>query len=820
MNYITFRIWLQDVYISFLFVDISIKKIKKRRKIDTFAPLCLFCINRPYRISASGAGDTVLNNPLHFPKIFPHTLCQRNLAMGPNQIMFGIFDIKVGIPQNIIRQESGCQLHCQCRAAQCQRIDLSFRQCICRFMQKSLRKRTEDIQIHTGFFVFLAVLRHRIGGKANGISEVMTHKAGHNRIEIHHHNGRIIVRIEQNIIDLGIVMRNTHGQFTGLLHISQTAGILLHLHQPIDFLLNLLHSAHRIRFNCGLKLRIALAGIMKIRNCFMQLRNIEIRKLHLKLTKCLACIAHNIAVHHGRMRDGRDKICHSPEILTVNHIDLAVSGMVEMEGNLSGFLPADMLGYFIDIIHQLHRMAERIGVNILNQEGFRMSVVHEEPNLIGLIHISDLNCIVSQERSFNAEKSADLFQFLFQIHSNNYLSYWPAEYKNHFTYEALPLYRLYSIVRSNFLIINSQFDLVNKISIKSLIFTVFSLIPPTVHPQMMYKNTCLFHTPDLPHLIDTPQKLWYAENSRGRPENPPLCAYEPIAEFFRCGSLKQGGTVMIQTVIIDTLEGLLPLLSEQNYNPNIDRNRSSYLYRGIPDSSFELVTSLRLNCKQQAKNIEPSILRNFTKYAAIEEPSIERSVWNQMIVGQHHGLPTRLLDWSYSPLIGLHFSVTEPDLRDMGCHDCAVWRIDMAELHSMLPAKYQVQRRENKSTVFTVDMLIDVAPTLGQYDHDMGNSSMVIIEPPSIDPRIVNQYSFFSVVPSGMDSIEHFLETNTLHTVKYIIRKEMRWRVRDMLDQLNINERIIYPGLDGLSAWLARYYYVKDSDKNPRFSDS
>ena len=273
---------------------------------------------------------------------------------------------------------------------------------------------------------------------------------------------------------------------------------------------------------------------------------------------------------------------------------------------------------------------------------------------------------------------------------------------------------------------------------------------------------------------------------------------------------------MIQTVVIDTLEGLFPLLSEQNYNVNIDRYRSSYLYRGMPDSSYRLVTSLQLNCKQQAKAIEPSILRNFKKYAAIEEPSIERSVWDQMIVGQHHGLPTRLLDWSYSPLIGLNFAMTEPDLRDMEQHDCVVWRIDMAELHSKLPQKYQLKRRENKSTAFTVDMLRDVAPTLHQYDRDMGDRAMLIIEPPSIDPRIINQYSFFSVVPSGMGSIEQFLEEGTVHTVRYIIKKELRWRVRDMLDQLNINERIVYPGLDGLSAWLARYYYVKDSDADGR----
>ena len=270
---------------------------------------------------------------------------------------------------------------------------------------------------------------------------------------------------------------------------------------------------------------------------------------------------------------------------------------------------------------------------------------------------------------------------------------------------------------------------------------------------------------------------------------------------------------MVKITEITTLEDLRPLLTDQHYNRMIDRHRSSYLYRGMPDASFHLVTSLRQNCKQQAKNIEPSIIRNFTKYAAISEPIISTSVWRQIILGQHHGLPTRLLDWSYSPLIALNFAVTEQKLTNMELHDCAVWRMDMAELHAMLPKKYQAIRRANKSTVFTVDMLKEVAPTLHQYDQDMGSSSMVIIEPPSIDPRIVNQYSFFSVIPSDMEDIEDYLNRNTEHTVKYIIKKELRWRLRDMLDQLNINERIVYPGLDGLSAWLARYYYVKDNQK-------
>ena len=106
-------------------------------------------------------------------------------------------------------------------------------------------------------------------------------------------------------------------------------------------------------------------------------------------------------------------------------------------------------------------------------------------------------------------------------------------------------------------------------------------------------------------------------------------------------------------------------------------------------------------------------------------------------------------------------------------------------------------------------MLGELTGSLNQYDIDMGNQSMVVVEPPSINSRIINQYSFFSIVPMEMTDIEGFLDGRTEHTVKYIVDRHLRWRVRDMLDQLNISERIIYPGLDGLSKWIARHYYVK-----------
>ena len=266
---------------------------------------------------------------------------------------------------------------------------------------------------------------------------------------------------------------------------------------------------------------------------------------------------------------------------------------------------------------------------------------------------------------------------------------------------------------------------------------------------------------------------------------------------------------MIKIVKINKIEELDGILYEQEFDSTIERHRSSYLYRGLPNDKYSLATSLRRNCKNKQKELEKSILRNFTKYAAIEDKELKDSVWRQLIIGQHHGLPTRLLDWTYSPLMALNFATTGESLSDMSQNDCAIWKIDINEINRTLPDRYISKLERERAYLFTVEMLDELVEDLDVYDNEMGKKSMVLIEPPSIDQRIINQYSYFSMIPSEMEDIEKFFCDETNDTVKYVIDKELKWRIRDMLDQMNINERITYPGLDGLTKWIKRHYYVR-----------
>jgi FRG domain-containing protein len=86
-----------------------------------------------------------------------------------------------------------------------------------------------------------------------------------------------------------------------------------------------------------------------------------------------------------------------------------------------------------------------------------------------------------------------------------------------------------------------------------------------------------------------------------------------------------------------------------SWNEELGLHRSNDAYRGRGDATDDLSTKL-LRLDGDAATLERNLLRNFRKYAPGDAVP-DDPPWNWLALGQHHGLPTRLLDWTYSPYV-------------------------------------------------------------------------------------------------------------------------------------------------------------------------
>lgn len=238
------------------------------------------------------------------------------------------------------------------------------------------------------------------------------------------------------------------------------------------------------------------------------------------------------------------------------------------------------------------------------------------------------------------------------------------------------------------------------------------------------------------------------------------------------------------------------------YNPRIDRYKSRFAYRGVSSESYNMSTSL-MRLKGDYAKVEFHLLRQFKKYAYFEIEE-KKNDWFWLSLGQHHGLPTRLLDWSYSPNVALHFATSNTNNYDK---DGAIWKVNYKKVHEELPPILKGYMEEHKSWILTTEILSKLVPDLKTLDDKGGKNDFILFyEPPAIDQRIYNQFAYFSITSRPDLLIDDWLASRPEYWQKVIIPKELKWEIRDKLDQNNISERILFPGLDGLSQWLSRYY--------------
>jgi hypothetical protein len=262
----------------------------------------------------------------------------------------------------------------------------------------------------------------------------------------------------------------------------------------------------------------------------------------------------------------------------------------------------------------------------------------------------------------------------------------------------------------------------------------------------------------------------------------------------------------VREVRVEGWSELHDRLFEESWQEGLGRFRSNFAFRGRARATEGLETSLvRLGGDVGA--LEGQLIRNFRKYANRNDVPYD-STWNWLALAQHHGLPTRLLDWTYSPYVALHFATTTLQSYDV---DAVVWAIDYVRAHELLPATLRDVLEDEGANVFTAEMLDRVARRRAELDLLAEDEDFVLfLEPPSLDQRIVAQYALFSLMSGAEASLDEWCDRHTDLVRRLVIPAELKWEVRDKLDQANVTERVLFPGLDGLTAWLRRYYLPRN----------
>ncbi|MGH7508841.1 MAG: FRG domain-containing protein [Gemmatimonadales bacterium] len=262
----------------------------------------------------------------------------------------------------------------------------------------------------------------------------------------------------------------------------------------------------------------------------------------------------------------------------------------------------------------------------------------------------------------------------------------------------------------------------------------------------------------------------------------------------------------INEIVVTSLGDLIDRVTPIEPDPTTGRRRDSGVYRGGGDAGSPLLTSLDKlggTTPPHAKaDLEEHILRNFIRYSRPYFSNPPVNDWEVLVAAQHHGLPTRLLDWTYSPLVAAHFATVaaRPDSARV------VWRLDWKMVHRCFGLPELALLIQELESMLGGDRPMTPWALIGGHAGDRQFACM--FEPPSLNPRIVAQAATFTLCSDKRQPFDRFLEAHGLGAAltKFIIPAGDAPRFRDQLDLVSVDERRLFPDLDGVAAEMKRYY--------------
>lgn len=208
---------------------------------------------------------------------------------------------------------------------------------------------------------------------------------------------------------------------------------------------------------------------------------------------------------------------------------------------------------------------------------------------------------------------------------------------------------------------------------------------------------------------------------------------------------------------VDNFEDLHKIIQSHDQNTTV--------YRGVKDNSFELIPKVgRKGIKWNGKTVkdaEKYMLKLFKQRAIPFLTFSPKNDWEWLALAQHHGLPTRLLDWSRNPLVAAYFSVNEEAKTD-------------SAIYVLKSTKYSISSDEEKKCPF-------------EYTEQRK------FIPAHITERIIAQSGLFTIHPYPDQPL------SGREVEKITIKNSFRRELKKILFKYGIHKASLFPGMDGLA---------------------
>ena len=222
-------------------------------------------------------------------------------------------------------------------------------------------------------------------------------------------------------------------------------------------------------------------------------------------------------------------------------------------------------------------------------------------------------------------------------------------------------------------------------------------------------------------------------------------------------------------------------------------------YRGQPNAGHQLLPTM---------GREPEMLRHervlLNRFKQNAHQMLERqpeSEWDWLFLARHHGLESRLLDWSESPLIGLYFAVSDfagpagnaPYPGDEAT-DGALWCLLPTLLNDgrFSQGEIDIPMFEDETSGLDAFLPRSVELSFGAEVQPVAGLGMRKL------PRMQSQQGVFTIMHSRAIPIEEARDDG-LHVWRYTIPSDGKERIRNELSLLGLRPLTVFPELDNVA---------------------